>query len=238
MATIVLVHGGWAGAWTWKWTAPLLRRKGFDVYAPTLSGLAERSQVDPLSVNLSTHINEVAGLLEYEDLKDVVLVGQSYSGMVITGAADRAPDRVAGMIYIEGFVPENGQSFWDIAGPEVAGGQRARADSIGGKAIPALPQVQSMKGPNGETLPFTPQPIGCMTEKFESVRDNPTWPPRHYLLCSGGRPWFREVAEGLKAKGGWEVSEIDAEHSAEIFAPQLVADSIAGIAGNWGIKPA
>ncbi len=237
MATIVLVHGGWAGSWTWKWLAPLLRQKGFDVYTPTLIGLAEHSHVDPATVTLGSHIADVSGLLRYTDLKDVILVGQSYSGMVITGAADREPGRVRGLVYLEGFVPENGQSFWDIAGDEVANGQRARArDHDGGKTIPALPQVQSMPGPQGEVLPFTAMPVGAMSEKYVSVRENPTWPPRHYIVCSGGRPWFREVANKLRGTPGWECSEIQAEHSAEIFHPQIVADRLAEIAKAWDKK--
>ena len=89
--TIVLVHGAWAGAWSWRDTARLLRKKGYDVYAPSMTGIAERAHLDPRTVNLSSHVADIAGLLRYEELENVLIVGHSYGGMVITGAVDREP---------------------------------------------------------------------------------------------------------------------------------------------------
>ena len=120
MTVIVLVHGAWSGSWSWNGVAPLLRAVGHEVHAPTLTGLAERSHVPPAQVNLSSHICDIAGLMRWNDLRDVILVGHSYGGMVITGAADREIARIRGMIYIDAFVPESGQSLWDMAGPKSA----------------------------------------------------------------------------------------------------------------------
>src|SRR5262245_40465445 len=110
MATYVLVHGGGHGGWCYQRVARLLRAGGHDVYTPTLTGLGERSHLVGPNVDLDLHIRDVCELLHYEDLRDVILVGHSYGGMVITGVADRAADRVARLVYLDAATPVNGQS--------------------------------------------------------------------------------------------------------------------------------
>ena len=115
MATYVLVHGGGHGGWCWRRLAPLLRAEGHDVYTPTLTGLGERVHLLSPDVDLDTHITDVVGLLKYEDLTDVILVGHSYGGMVITGVADRALSRVGQLVYLDGSRPRDGESLADVA---------------------------------------------------------------------------------------------------------------------------
>ena len=105
MATFVLVHGGWAGGWQWREVASLLRAAGHDVFTPTLTGLGERVHLASPDVGLDTHIQDILMVLEYEELRDVILVGYSYSGMVITGVAERAPERLAHLVYLDAYVP-------------------------------------------------------------------------------------------------------------------------------------
>ncbi|MGH8724055.1 MAG: alpha/beta fold hydrolase, partial [Burkholderiales bacterium] len=107
MTTFVLIHGAWHGGWCWRFVRPLL--KGHEVFAPSLTGLGERKHLVRADIGLDTHIEDVAALLEMEDLKDVVLVGHSYGGMVITGAAARAPARIQRLVYLDAFVPESGK---------------------------------------------------------------------------------------------------------------------------------
>src|SRR4051794_40381551 len=95
MATFVIVHGAWGGGWGWREVATALRAAGHEVFTPTLTGLGERAHLARPETDLTTHVRDVVGVLECEDLRDVLLVGHSYGGMVITGAADRAPDRLA-----------------------------------------------------------------------------------------------------------------------------------------------
>jgi pimeloyl-ACP methyl ester carboxylesterase len=112
-STFVLVHGAWHGGWCWKKVSPLLRAAGHTVYTPTLTGLGERSHLLTRDVGLDTHITDVAAVLEYEDLHNVILVGHSYAGMVITGVADKAADRIAQLVYLDAFLPENGKTGSD-----------------------------------------------------------------------------------------------------------------------------
>jgi pimeloyl-ACP methyl ester carboxylesterase len=104
MATLVIVHGAMSGGWQWQRVRPMLRAAGHEVYTPTLTGLGERVHLAHPDIDLETHIQDVVNVLEYEDLHAVTLVGHSYSGMVITGVADRAADRLAQLVYIEALV--------------------------------------------------------------------------------------------------------------------------------------
>src|SRR4051794_29851500 len=119
MATYVLVHGGGHGGWCYQRVARLLRADGHEVYAPTLTGLGERSNLLSPAIDLDLHVRDVTAVLHFEDLRDVILVGHSYGGMVITGAADRAADRVGRVVYLDAANPENGQSLLDVAGPMI-----------------------------------------------------------------------------------------------------------------------
>src|SRR5437660_801825 len=110
MATFVLVHGAWHGGWCWRKLMPLLRSAGHAVWTPTLTGLGERAHLGNPDVGLSTHVQDVVNVLEYEDLSNVVLVGHSYGGMVITGVAHQMPGRLAHLVYLDAFVPKDGQS--------------------------------------------------------------------------------------------------------------------------------
>jgi pimeloyl-ACP methyl ester carboxylesterase len=115
----VLVHGAWHGGWCWKKVAPLLRAAGHDVFTPTLTGLGERVHLLASEIDLATHVDDVLGVLEYEDLTNVVLVGHSYGGMVISGVAERAGSRLARLVYLDAFLPENGKALRDYAPGEV-----------------------------------------------------------------------------------------------------------------------
>lgn len=107
MATFVIVHGGFGGGWEWTPVAQLLRERGHEVFTPTLTGMGERAHLGP-QVRLITHVEDIVAVLEFEDLDRVVLCGASYGGMAVTGAAGRAPDRIALLVYMDALVPRNG----------------------------------------------------------------------------------------------------------------------------------
>ena len=115
MANYVLVHGGWFGAWCWYKVVPLLQAAGHSVYTPTLTGVGEQAALLTPEIGLDTHIQDVVNLIETKDLQQVILVGHSYSGMVITGVADRVPDRIAHLVFLDAVVPRDGQSLVDTA---------------------------------------------------------------------------------------------------------------------------
>lgn len=112
--TYVFVHGAWGGSWDWKEVALMLRAAGHNAYRPSLTGLGERVHLAGRDVDLHTHIQDVVNVLKFEDLTNVVLVGHSYGGMVITGVAEHVPERIAHLVYVDAFVPENGESVADL----------------------------------------------------------------------------------------------------------------------------
>jgi pimeloyl-ACP methyl ester carboxylesterase len=169
MATFVLVHGAWSGGWCYGRVADLLRARGHRVFAPTLTGQGERSHLLAGSVNLTTHMTDVMNVFHYEGLSGVVLAGHSYGGMVVTGVADRIPEKVAALVYLDAFLPEDGQSLFDINIP--ANTQRfvANAGDCGGLAVPPPPaaffNVNANDAARVDAL-ATPFPMAAMAERL------------------------------------------------------------------------
>ena len=139
MATFVLVHGAWHGSWCWKRVRKALQAEGHDVFTPTLTGVGERSHLTSPQVTLDTHVADVVNLIRWEELTDVVLCGHSYGGCVITGVADRVAERLRALVYLDAFIPENGQSLHDTLPPEVAEAQvRGARESGDGWRVPPI----------------------------------------------------------------------------------------------------
>ena len=136
--TYVLVPPAWHGGWCWKKVKQLLQARGHNVYTPTLTGLGERSHLARPEIGLDIHVQDIVNVLTYEDLSGVVLVGHSSSGVVITGVADRAPERLAHMVYLDAFVPEDGQSIWDMIRSRPAAGHGSLGKH-GGKGLASPP---------------------------------------------------------------------------------------------------
>ena len=142
MATFVIVHGAWSGGHAWRWLRPLLQAAGHEVFTPALTGLGERSHLANAQIDLDTHVLDVVGVLEYEDLLQVVLVGHSYGGVVITGVADRVPERLAQLVYLDAEVPMDGQSEFDLLPPEERAvyQESARSKGQGWRILPPVPE--------------------------------------------------------------------------------------------------
>jgi pimeloyl-ACP methyl ester carboxylesterase len=121
MATFLLVQPAWLGGWCWDKVAMRLRAYGHDVYAPTLTGLGERAHLATPDVGLATHIDDIVSVAEFDDLDDLILVGTSSGGTVITGVANRIPGRIASLVYLDAFVPSDGQCTFDLLPPERRG---------------------------------------------------------------------------------------------------------------------
>ncbi|HXJ18126.1 MAG TPA: alpha/beta fold hydrolase [Candidatus Polarisedimenticolia bacterium] len=118
MSVYVLVHGAWHGSWAWKRVRKALQAQGHEVFTPTLTGVGERSHLLSPQVNLETHIYDVVNLIRWEELSNIVLCGHSYGGIVISGAADRVPDRIGALVYLDAFVLDDGRCLHDDLPPE------------------------------------------------------------------------------------------------------------------------
>jgi pimeloyl-ACP methyl ester carboxylesterase len=224
MATIVLAHGAWSAAWAWKKMRPLMAKSGHNFFAPTYTGLGERAHLANPSIDLDTHIEDVLGVLTFEDLRDVVLLGHSYGGMVATGVADRARDRIAQLIYLDAFVPQDGQSLFDLV--PAAQRERQKASATGGDGW----RVQPNPTP-GDTSPEDqawiagkrlPHPLKCMEAKLKLQNGRLTL-PRSFILATRNvdGPFF-PFAKRAREEPGWTCYEIDATHSPNITAPDAL----------------
>ena len=217
--TFLLVHGAWHGGWCWKKLTPLLRAAGYPVFTPTLTGLGERSHLISPSVDLTMHIEDIAAVLEYEDLHDVVLVGHSYGGMVITGVAEREGNRLSQLVYLDAFLPEDGKSIKDYAklNPTREDGWRVPVPGSAPRfGITDERDIAWMEKRLGDqpNKTFT-EPIRITGDKNRSVRGS-------FVQCTKA-PFFSEAAERAK-KNGYRSRELFAGgHDVMITKPELLA---------------
>ncbi len=240
MATFVLVPGAWHGGWCWKKVTALLRAADHEVFAPTLTGLGERSHLAGPNVDLSTHVRDVASLLVYEDLERVILVGHSYAGMVITGVAERAPERLGHLVYLDAFVPGDGQAQVDITAPEreqrAAMEERVRAEGAGW-SLPSLrpgpwePFLREQWRITDEAdlrwvlARLDPHPYATMTEPVRCANPAAAALPRTYIRCALlPHPHFDRFGAAAKEAGsGWRYREVVSGHDAMVTAPRELA---------------
>lgn len=218
MATIVLVHGTTAGGWVWKPIVPMLEAAGHVVYRPTLTGLGERVHLLTREVGLDTHITDIVNVLEYEDLNEVVLVGHSYGGMVITGVAERVPHRLRELVYFDAVIPEDGESATSSMNPEVLAETMLGVNRDGeGWTIPVA------RGPNDVGTRNTPHPLKSWTDPIQLSNPARSQVPATYVRFSAdklpGSRWEKTMSTswGRAQARGWRVRELDTVH-------QIMAD--------------
>ncbi len=163
--TYVLVHGAYGGGWIWHDVAAALRGQGHRVFTPTQTGLGERSHLLSRQITVDTHIEDVANLIAFEDLRDIVLVGHSYGGMAVTGVADRLTDRIRHIVYLDALIPENGDTAFTILPAGMADARRkAVLEQGAGVALP-VPGPEAFPIPAGPAKDWfhqrlRPHPIG------------------------------------------------------------------------------
>jgi pimeloyl-ACP methyl ester carboxylesterase len=223
MATFVLAHGAWSAAWAWKKMRPLFRAAGHEFFSPTYTGLGERAHLANPEVDLTTHINDVAAVLDVEDLKDVTLIGHSYGGMVATGVFEKASRRIGRIVYLDAFAPKDGQSLFDLVGPQAAENMRGKAMGEGGGwRVPAMPMPPDTapEDVSWATPRRRSQPLKSFEQKISLSGRDP--PPRHYIYAkrSGPGDVFRQFGERAKTEAGWKYYEMDASHNPHITCPQ------------------
>lgn len=231
MATFVLVHGATHGGWCWRRVVPLLRSAGHEVFVPTLTGLGERAHQAHPGIDLDTHVQDIVGILEYEDLERVVLVGHSYAGTVIAGVADRAPERIAHLVYLDGAAPSDGQALLALFSTD---GQAALRDEVaaegdGWRLLPGDPAFYGITDPEDAAwvrAKLTPQPFKTFTQPLRLTNPAGFAGPKTLIACVAAAPaaWRDAMIERARAEPGWRYREVATGHDAMITTPREVAD--------------
>jgi pimeloyl-ACP methyl ester carboxylesterase len=222
--TIVIVHGAWGGSWAWRKVDALLSEKGFNVYRPQLTGLGERVHLVRPDIGLSTHIDDVVNTILFEDLHDVILVGHSYGGMVITGVADRVPDRIRRLVYVDAFVPNDGESAMSIVGTR---GNWLKPMIKGDYIVP------SWVKPDQPPPHDVPQPLKTFTEQVSLKNKASSKIPATYILTvEAGKEAkdddFWSQAQRARERG-WPVQQLTADHNAQWSAPEALVQMLVKI---------
>ncbi|MCC6776236.1 MAG: alpha/beta hydrolase [Hyphomicrobiales bacterium] len=231
--TFVLVHGAWHGGWCWRRVADLLERKGHKVFTPTMTGLGERSHLLNPAVNLATHVTDIVNVIKWEGLSDIVLVGHSYGGSVVSGVAEQAHDKIASIVFLDAFVPENGDSLADKASQPVREAIAAltQKGETAMKAVPAAVFRVNEKDRAWVDAMCTLHPLATLTDKSVVTGARDRIAKRAYIRAKGypSVP-FDGFQEKLKAAGGWRVYEMPCGHDAMVDMPDRLTEILIEVA--------
>lgn len=231
-AIFVLVHGAWHGGWCWQRMTPMLRAAGHEVHTPTLTGLGERAHLGSAHTSLNTHIADVVATMQMEDLKDVVLVGHSYAGFVVTGVADRSPSRVRTLVYINAFVPEDGKSLLDYVPPDRrAAYEKPGKDKGYFESFPLAHYGVTKPDDVAWVQPrITPQPYATFAQALKLRAGMPKM-PKAYVRCAD--PVYAPmegVANRFRGDPNWKFAEVAGGHDAMVTNPRGLADALLALA--------
>ncbi len=233
--TFVLIHGAWHGGWCWARVAEPLRRHGHRVYTPTQSGLGERAHLLSRQITLEVFVAEIVALLESEDLHDVVLVGHSFGGISVSGVADRVPQRLRHLVYLDAFLVSNGRTPFDMLTPEVVASRRRVAqESSGGLSLP-VPEPRALGVTHPEDVAWlkancTPHPLSTYESRVSLQHEIGNGLPATYVAVL---PEYRALAESrgyARNRSDWTYREIVAGHDAMVTSPLKVVELLEGIA--------
>ena len=224
-ATFLVCHGAWSAGWAWKKMHPLMAAAGHRLVTPSYTGLGERAHLANPSIDLETHIEDILNVIHYEDLRDIVLVGHSYGGMVATGVAGRARDRATQLIYIDAFVPDDGESLLDLLNGSERQRMRELAKAGDGWRVPPNPTPPDTPPADLEWLTErrVDMPLQCFEMKLKLHGGSLTL-PRNYIYATRASPVdaFGPFAKRARSEAGWRYHEIDASHSPNVTAPEAL----------------
>ena len=233
MATFVLVPGAWLGGWLWQRLTPLLRQGRHTAYPLTLTGLGDRSHLLSPEIDLDTHINDVLNLLVYEDVRDAILVGHSYSGMVITGVAERVPERIRRLVYLDALAPVDGESFADLRpGTPWPSGKEAAGMPVPFPVEETRDSIPDLKEEDAAWFHerMTPHPVHTREHPVRFENPAALAIPRTYVFCRDNWDWVNQdnplphdIARA-RTDPGWDFREMDGYHVPMVTRSGELAD--------------
>jgi len=229
-ATYMLVHGATAGGWIWPPIPAMLQQAGHTIYTPTLTGLGERAHLLSPDIGLHTHIDDVVGVFAYEDLRDVILVGHSYGGAVVTGAAERIPERIRKLVYLDALIPEDGQAVINLYPRDIAEllSQYVKSGGDGWRYPPPEPK----RDPR-----FADHPARTMFEPLTLANHRARTIPRAYIYCTdkgeAGPQHQGIIQTAVRVRAaGWPFYEINTGHHPMQTAPEELVRILLSLAGH------
>jgi pimeloyl-ACP methyl ester carboxylesterase len=231
--TFVLIHGAWHGGWCWQRVADRLRNNGHRVFTPTLTGLGERSHLLRAGIDLKTHSADVVNVMKWERLTDVVLCGHSYGGFVISGVAEAMASAIRSIIFLDAFMPKNGEAVQDLTGPAVQEGIRT-ALQRGDIAIP--PRSAEAFGVNEADRAWVDrlcvgQPVGTFTDKIVLTGARDRIPRKSYIrAASYANPGFDRALAAVRADPSWRSFEVPCGHDVMVDDPARLTEILLEVA--------
>ncbi|XUJ35525.1 alpha/beta fold hydrolase [Bradyrhizobium japonicum] len=218
--TFLLCHGAWSGGWAWKKMHPLMAQAGHRLVGPTYTGLGERAHLASPAIDLETHIRDILNVIKFEDLNDIVLLGHSYGGMVATGVADRARERVTQLIYLDAFVPRDGQSLFDLneGGREPMRKAAAAATATVSRRSAAAGYAAG-RSRLAQCAPHQHADQMFRDEAQARTRRTGDAAQLHLLQARSAGRCVRAVREAHEERGGLALFELDASHAPNVTAP-------------------
>jgi pimeloyl-ACP methyl ester carboxylesterase len=231
--TFVLVHGGWHGGWCWRRVSDLLEKNGHKVFTPTMTGLGERSHLLDPKINLATHVSDIVNVIKWEGLSDIVLVGHSYGGMIISGVAEQAREAIGSIVFLDAFVPESGDSLATKASQPVreAIAAAVQKGDTAMKPVPAAVFRVNEKDRAWVDAKCTPHPLATLTDKVTVTGAHEKVAKKTYIRAKGypSVPFDGAQAK-LAANSAWRVYEMPCGHDAMVDMPDRLAEILLEVA--------
>jgi pimeloyl-ACP methyl ester carboxylesterase len=225
--TFVLVHGAWHGGWCWRRVSDLLQRQGHKVFTPTLTGLGERSHLMSKDIRLATHVTDVVNHIKWEGLEGVVLCGHSYGGMVVSGVAEQMADKINSIVFLDAFVPQNGEALADLTGAATLDLLRA-ATQRGDIGIPARTAASfnvNEKDRAWVDAMCVPQPINTFLDKMTLTGARERIAKKSYIRAlNNANPGFDKAMARAKAEPSWRTYEVPCGHDVMVDMPERLTE--------------
>jgi pimeloyl-ACP methyl ester carboxylesterase len=231
--TFVLVHGAWHGGWCWRRVSDLLQRQGHKVFTPTLTGLGERSHLMSKDIRLATHVTDVVNHIKWEGLEGVVLCGHSYGGMVVSGVAEQTADKISSIVFLDAFVPQNGEALADLTGAATLDLLRAAAQR-GDIGIPARTAASFNVNERDRAwvdAMCVPQPINTFLDKMTLSGARERIGKKSYIRAmNNANPGFDKAMARAKADKSWHTYEVPCGHDVMVDMPERLAEILLEVA--------